>query len=393
MKPRGTRSDQATEWVSPRRAVRWRLLAALVMVCLVLPAVAGPRGSKSAKAKVRQETAGEDLEPLRMNTDMARFLSKQVRTRLDRQARVQYLLDSIFDKKALGITYGNQRTKTAIETFESGSGNCLSFTMLFVVMARHVGLAAYFQEVDEVVSWDRRGEIVLTQQHMFAEVEFDNGVVQVDFLPGAEKRYRRVRRISDKRALAHFYNNLGVEALADDRTDDAIAWIEQALGYDEKFSSAWSNLGVVQRRLGDAVAAEQSYLRAIDAGPTEVALNNLTSLYLDLGRHQEAQPLLDRSKDYLQRNPYHHFRLAGLARQQGQPQDAVKHLRQALRRHDDEAVFHATLGEVLSELGERKKAIESFKNALRLADDDDSAVHWQEQLDALVEAAAQHRTR
>ena len=57
-------------------------------------------------------------------------------------------------------------------------------------MARHVGLHAYFQEVDGVVtSWDRRGELKWwsTQQHMFAEVEILNGHIQVDFLPGGSR--------------------------------------------------------------------------------------------------------------------------------------------------------------------------------------------------------------
>lgn len=391
----GERSDIGRRLCCFRASMRCLGSSVLLvgLVGWVLPADAGPRPSKSSKVKPRQVTAGEDLDPLRMNSEMAKFLTKNVRTRLDRQARVQYLLDAIFDQKALGITYGNQRTKTAIETFESGRGNCLSFTMLFVVMARHVGLAAYFQEVDEVVSWDRRGEIVLTQQHMFAEVEFDNGAMQVDFLPGAEKRYRRVRRVSDRRALAHFYNNLGVEALAADRPEDATAWIQQALEHETKFGPAWSNLGVIQRRKGDRAAAEQSYLRAIEVGPSEVALNNLSSLYLEAGRHSEAEPLMAKSKDYLQRNPYYHFRLSARARQEGKPETAVRHLRQALRRHDKEAAFHAALAEVLVELGEPKKAIDSFEDALRLADGDDEvaeevAAYWRHQLETLIEPSA-----
>lgn len=350
---------------------------------LLLTTAVVPLSAKPARDKERKVVAGTDLEPLRMNSAMAKFLAKEVKVRLDRQSRVQNLIDAIFGSKGLGISYGNQRTKTAIETFETRSGNCLSFTLLFVVMARHLGLSAYFQEVDEVVSWDRRGEIVLIQQHMFAEVEFDNGVVQVDFLPGAEKRYRNVRRIKDQRALAHFYNNLGVEALAAEETESAVAWIRQALDLEKEFGPAWSNLGVAQRRLGDDDAAEQSYLRAIEVDATDVAWNNLSSLYIEAGRHEEAAPLLARSKNYLQRNPYYHFRLAMQSRSLGEPQDAVRHLRQALRRHQDEAAFHAALAEALSELGQAKKAIASFEDALRLAGDDDAVDDWRRSLNAL----------
>lgn len=369
---------------SPKRQHPGRTAGAvccLMMVLVALPTVASP--GKKPPDETRKAVAGEDLEPLRMNSEMARFLSKEIRIRLDRQARVQHLVDAIFNEDGVGITYGNQRTKTAIETFETGSGNCLSFTLLFVVMARHIGLAAYFQEVDEVVSWDRRGDVVLTQQHMFAEVEFDNGVVQVDLLPGAEKRYRKVRRISDRRAMAHFYNNLGVEALALGQVDDAIAWIRRALELDGKFGPAWSNLGVSQRRQGDVAAAEQSYLRAIDVDLGEVALNNLSSLYLDQGYQDKAAPLLARSRDYLQRNPYYHFRLAVKARKDGDASSAVRHLRQAIRRHAKEAAFHAALAEAWVDLGQLSKAIDSLEAAIRLADDDDAADEWRQQLTVL----------
>lgn len=362
---------------------RRRRATVLPLLLVLVLGLVGPLHVRGKSAKQKQVDPGSDLQPLRMNSAMAGFLTKKVKVRLDRQSRVQNLLDAIFGSKGLDISYGNQRTKTAIETFESRSGNCMSFTMLFVVMARHLGLGAYFQEVDEVVSWDRRGEIVFTQQHMFAEVEFDNGVVEVDFLPGSEKRYRKVRRISDDRALAHFYNNIGVETLANGAADDAVAWLEKSLELADDFGPAWSNLGVAQRRLGEDDAAEQSYLKALEVGPNDVALNNLSSLYLDQGRQEEAQPLLERSKDYLQRNPYHHFRLASQARRQGQSDDAVRHLRQALRRHQQEAVFHATLAEVLVELGQLEKAIASYEDALRLADEEDAIDVWKQQLEAL----------
>lgn len=386
--PKRARSVQQENASAPfggRRVGSWWLKMLLMMLLLSAGSAVSVGADRNGPEEMRKVEAGEDLDPLRMNTDMARFLSKQVRIQLDRQARVQQLLDAIFSDSGLGIAYGNQRTKTVIETFESRRGNCLSFTMLFVVMARHIGLAAYFQEVDEVVSWDRRGEVVLTQQHMFAEVEFDNGVVQVDLLPGAEKRYRKIRRISDRRAMAHFYNNLGVEALAVGEIDDAIAWIRKSLELDAKFGSAWSNLGVAQRRQGDVAAAERSYLQAIEVDPGEVALNNLSSLYLETGRQEEAAPLLARSRDYLQRNPYYHFRLATAARQQDDLSAAARHLRQALRRHNKEAEFHGALAEVLTGLGQPNKAMASFETAIRLADDEETAAGWRQQLQALQE--------
>ncbi len=148
-----------------------------------------------------------------LSPEIGRFLALRIKPGQVRHMRLQALLDVIFAEDGLEITYGNNRTRTAIETFEERSGNCLSFTLMFVAMARHLGLRAYFREVDEVTNWNQRGDVVVTERHMFAEVEADNGVIQVDFLPPGAKVYRSSRRVDTPRVYAHYYSNLGVEKL------------------------------------------------------------------------------------------------------------------------------------------------------------------------------------
>ena len=98
---------------SKRRGIT--VLALLIM--LVLMPTLGALQAREKGGSKQQVEPGSDLRPLRMNSAMANFLTKKVKVRLDRQARVQNLLDAIFGHKGLDISYGNQRTKTAIETF------------------------------------------------------------------------------------------------------------------------------------------------------------------------------------------------------------------------------------------------------------------------------------
>ena len=44
-------------------------------------------------------------------------------------------------------------TRTASETFRARRGNCLSFSNMFVAMARDVGLDVQFQEVEIPPDW------------------------------------------------------------------------------------------------------------------------------------------------------------------------------------------------------------------------------------------------
>ncbi len=334
----------------------------------------------------RKSSAGKagDVDILALNPEMARFLVRRVSSRQSPKAQVYALIDAVFGKKGLDITYESTATRTAIETFEAKSGNCLSFTILFVAMARHIGLDAYFEEVDQVISWDRRGEVVVRNLHMVVEVEYENGHHLVDFLPEAEKRYRSVKRISDVRALAHYHNNLGVDALASGDVERALQAFALALQVDGKFGYAWTNQGVAQRRAGDFEAAETSHQRALELDRNEpAALSNLASLYLAQGFADKAAPLQRQVDDHLERNPFHHFRQGTASARAGDLDEAIRRFRDATRRMPEESEFHAALADVLARSGDPEKARKSLEKALDHAEDAQEKARLQQELAAL----------
>jgi tetratricopeptide (TPR) repeat protein len=331
------------------------------LVALLLAAGVAPLPAAAARR--------DEVDILALSPEMGRFLARRIKPGLVRSVRLQALLDVIFSDDGLKITYGNSRTRTAIETFEERSGNCLSFTLMFVAMARHLGLRAYFREVDEVTSWDQRGEVVITERHMFAEVEADNNVVQVDFLPAGAKVYRATRRVGTPRVYAHYYSNLGVEKLTAGRAVESIALFERALEHDPQFSQALVNLGVAHRHTGQPRRAEESLLRALELDSRELAAaSNLASLYLAQGRRAEAEPLLERVEGHLRRNPFHHFRQGLQASRDQRWEAAIGHVREAIRRFPREALFHVELAQLQLRLGRGPQARSSLERALRLAE-------------------------
>ena len=52
-------------------------------------------------------------------------------------------------------------TRTASDTFHDRQGNCLSFTMLFVALAREAGLTANYQSVQVQPTWANDGQVVI----------------------------------------------------------------------------------------------------------------------------------------------------------------------------------------------------------------------------------------
>ncbi len=325
------------------------------------PAVAGRAGEP-------EPPSGQTPDILALSPEIEEFLDQRVRSDQPRGAVVRSLMDALFGKNGVDILYGNLETKTAVETFETGSGNCLSFTVLFVAMARHVGLTAHFQEVMEILSWDRKGEVAVNNRHMFAEVETPTGLLQVDFLPGVEKRYRAVRRIDEQRVLAHYFNNLGAEALAEEDWDRSFELLSKALEADENFAPAWVNRGVAHRLLGRHEEAEHAYLEALRIDPQEIsAAANLATLYRKQGDDRKARPYLKRARRHERRNPFHHFRLGLQAANQDRNRDAVVYLQRAIRRLPEDALFRLELAQLYARMGKRRAAERQVARAVALA--------------------------
>ena len=331
------------------------------------------------------EIAASPAELLALNPEMVLFLEARVRRSADAADTVKSLLEAIVGDRGLALDYTDTSTRTAIGTFNARNGNCLSFTVLFVAMARHLGLQARFDEVSEVMSWGRHGNIVWSSRHMIAEVSTSSGLVQVDFLPELEKRYRSRRRISDHRTLAHYYNNLGAEELTLGNVEAALELFDRAQATESTFTPAWVNQGVALRHLGRTEEAEASYKRALEIDPSEMtAASNLALLYDALGRPRDAAPLLEQVRRYRKRNPFYHFSLGLEASRAGEARAAVTHLKRAIRRQRKDAGFRSELAEVYLDLGLHGKARRSLGKAIKYAEEEEKREMYRRRLASLA---------
>ena len=365
------------EMSTRRRAGAWALVVTLLAA------------ATAAAADRRAEGPPTQADIFGLNREIESFIEARVRTNQPRRMRVQSLMDAMFGRDGLDIVYGDKETKTAAETFATRSGNCLSFTILFVALARHVGLEAHFQEVGEILSWDRRGDVAVSNRHMFAVVETADGLARVDFLPGVEKRYRSVRRVDERRVLAHYYSNLGAEALTADDLEGAMRMFDRALEADESLSAAWVNKGVTQRRRGEVEAAEASYLRALELAPSEIsAAYNLARLYLGSGRERRAEPYLKMVRRHRRQNPFYHFRQGMEAAERGQLSLAGRSLKRAIRLLPDDVMFRIELGKVQLRAGRPRRAERSFRKALKRAESEAQVARLGDLIERARSAAA-----
>ena len=85
----------------------------------------------------------ESVDPLELSTEMRQFVAEYVGRPSVEDDRAWRLSWALLDPNVLDFDYDPQVTLTAAEAFRTRRGNCLTFSNLFVAMAREAGLEAF----------------------------------------------------------------------------------------------------------------------------------------------------------------------------------------------------------------------------------------------------------
>ena len=259
--------------------MRASLLGLGVVVLLEACSASGPPRSEISEADL---LSGSVLGPsiadatvpaismddaLALDDDMRAFL-RGISDTSQPAVKVNRLLDAMKQRGLLSLDYNDAITHTVSATFHERQGNCLSFTMLFVALAREVGLRASFQLVDVPPTWTRDLDLVVVGSHVNSIVQsrFDRDVV-VDFNAANSRDDYRTRKIDDKYAAALYYSNVGAEALLHRDYAASLAFLREAVRVHADMAAPWVNIGVLYGRQGRYDYAEAAYFRALEADP------------------------------------------------------------------------------------------------------------------------------
>jgi Flp pilus assembly protein TadD len=345
------------------------------LVCLVLSAAACTTGRPSlvgGSVTPDELLAGAALgaavdapalvtpeqDVLALNPAMLAFLDEHVDRKGSDEVKMTQLISAIMDTRSFGVTYDNS-THTAAETFRTRRGNCLSFSNMFVAMARNVGLDVRFQEVDVPPDWTLEKDTYVLNQHVDVRVNVAQvGTRVVDFNIADFRASYEMRVISDARALAHYYNNIGVERMLEGDTGAALACFRKAITEDTpQFSPAWTNLGTLYVRNGHPAHGEAAFLQALEVdGGDLVAMSDLARLYDRIGRRDLAAAYRKKVIHHRWLNPYYRYELARQAYAAKHYRVAIGHLRYAAHRRPKEDQFSYLLGVSYLQEGKVEKA-------------------------------------
>lgn len=325
-----------------------------------------------------------DVPVLALDPRMREFIARHVRSDGSAHLKLNQLLDAIIDGDVFKLEY-DQVTRTAAETFRERGGNCLSFTNMFVAMARAVGLRASFQEVDIPPDWTKEGDSLLLSRHINVYIELGAARDRiVDFNIEDFRASYDQQRVSDTRAFAHFYNNVGVRRMQDGEPVEALRHFRKALEQDPRFAPAWSNLGTLYMRHGYPAWAEAAWREALASNPRElVAMSNMVRMLQGTGRTREAAQYRRMISRHRLQNPYYRYYLA---RQSFLAEDyaaAIRHLKFAVVKKPAEDSFYLLLARSYLKQGDRDSARRALMKAEEIAPEDALRRNYRRKLELL----------
>jgi len=355
-----------------------------LLLCLMLGLMVGcstvsPRANQPYSADVTQILYGEPLlghkvteeelpnfDLFAVTPEMRAFAERAVHHETDYFEKVRALhvaLLSARDQGGHGLIYNAYTTEIPSETFAHRRANCLSFTLLYVALAREVGIKARVNEVEIPPTWDLRNKNdMVFLRHVNVRVpllgETHNILKNDDVIIDLEmNRYSSTypqHDIDDNLTAAQFYSNRAMEYLDEKDLKSSFLFLRKAISLNDQQSYIWSNLGALYGRQRLLRQAEIAYLHALSINPNDLTvMNNLAYLYQHTGNKAGAAKYLKLAQHYRDSNPFYQYNLALAAFEDKQYEAALAHVKRAMSREKKEVRFLELAAQIYEQMDEK----------------------------------------
>lgn len=320
-----------------------------------------------------------ELDIFSITPEMLAFAKSAVRSGdsyFDKVKRLHTALLSSAESGGRGIAYNAYVTEVPSVTFAQRRANCLSFTLLYVALARAVGINAQVNEVEIPPTWDLRNKnemVFLRHVNVKVPVSRDNPNIlnNDDVVIDLEMdRYRanyRQHPINDVLAGAKFYSNRAMEYLENKNYADAFLSLRKSISLDDRQTYVWTNLGVLYSRLNLWREAEQAYLHALELDAEDLTvMNNLSYLYRQTGNKDLAAKYSRMAQHYRESNPFFQYTLALSAFDQGNYSAALECVNRAIEREANDVRFYELAAAIYEKQSRASKRAEMLKKIKKL---------------------------
>ena len=317
-------------------------------------------GDRVLLARVMEQKVDRypEVDPLQINQEIRVLVDKAVQDEDENEGRLRKLLLLLYGSDGLALRYAPEVTHTAIESFAARQGNCLSVMNLFVAMARYAGIDANFQTVKVRPNWDRRGNLVVLSQHINATGRFGPHRRYVsDFTPEVSLQQFTSTTLTDVQARSLYFTNIGVEALIEGNSEEALDFLKNALFLDPDSSVAWNNIGAIYSDLGNSELTEFSYKMSVLKDSNSMsAIGNLAKFYRKNGQLARAKQYDRAIERFNETNPYFFYSQGSAALSDDDFVLAEELFLKAVSLMRFEPVFYQALSRLYAAKGENERS-------------------------------------
>jgi len=324
--------------------------------------------------------AADEVDILAVSAAMHAFVTDSTRDTTIDSERFRRLMAGLLEAGYFNLSYDPDSTYTAEQVFRRRAGNCLSFTNLFVALARDARLDVVYETVDVPPIWDSDDGWVILNNHINILVRGVRtsarvGIASehdyvVDFNTVDYRASYKRRAVSDRTAFALYYANRGVEEMRAGDKRAAFAYFKRSIAMDPDVAGTWVDLGALYSRAGQVAYAEAAFHQALALRPDDnSALTNLARLYEQSGNVELAANYRARVQRYQSANPYYHYTWAVAAYRDADYSRALQQIRAAIELKNDDHRFYYLQALVRYDTGDIGGARSAIALAKRYSDD------------------------
>jgi Flp pilus assembly protein TadD len=347
---------------------------ACALLLIAAPAVAGRDQRSFGYESWREEVMDKGLDPdevvfpFHATEEMRTWTIEKVNqiNVTSSLKKLHLLQEELFRNEAFRFEYDENLTLTAEEAFESGRGNCMAFTSLFIALSRSVGIPTKLVSVRKIPDVDLDEGLVVINRHVVAGFQSADRLHNFAFYVTSAAPPMQQRIIDDVHASAMYHTNLGGAAIRNDRLSDAQKHLKIATILSPTWSPGWVNLGVARARMNDTDGALEAYKTALEIDPeNSSALTNMAFIYREMGLEDEARTALQAAAQHTS-NPFTLIAMADVEMVRGDFDKAQRYLRRAKWWYRDEPEIYEAMARLARYTGNEDKVESYTRKALDL---------------------------
>ncbi|WP_057830632.1 tetratricopeptide repeat protein [Colwellia sp. TT2012] len=223
-------------------------------------------------------------------------------------------LSEVLQSRLSDFTYYG-KTYNAEEGARLNKGNCMSLAVITGAFAEVIGLEYSFREITTLPIFDKQNNLILSSSHVQTIIYDDRFLpedgffyiskpsIVIDYFPSSGNRVGR--KVSKSAFISLYYKNLAADALINNQLSEAFNLAEKSYQYDSSNIAVINLLGVIHRRAGDNISAENIYKTGMKVDSSHLALlsNYMVLLkseqrFVEANRIEQKLDLLDDPNPY-----------------------------------------------------------------------------------------------